>query len=58
MNKTKLYRMAALLVGGAVLLGLELGYGVAFYIAIPAAILAYTACLFGFSLMTNDNPGK
>jgi hypothetical protein len=58
MNKTKLYRMIALLAGGAVLLGLELGYGIAFYIAVPIAILVYTACLFGFSLLTNDNPGK
>jgi hypothetical protein len=58
MHKSHLFRIAAILIGGAVLFGLELGLGVEFYIAIPAAIVAYTACRLGFAMLTPDTPAK
>ncbi len=44
-------RMIAVLVGGAVMFGLELGLGVQFYIAIPVAIVTYLAVRLGFGLV-------
>jgi hypothetical protein len=58
MNKIQLIRIFAVLIGAAVLFGLELGLGVAFYIAIPVAILAYTACRLGLEMLTADMPAK
>lgn len=58
MNKPLLFRLVAILIGAAVLFGLELGFGVAFYIAVPAAIVAYTACRLGFALLTPDTAAK
>jgi len=50
MNRQTLSRLGSLVAGGAVLLGLELGFGVEYYIAIPAAILAYTLLRIAFAL--------
>jgi len=48
-----------MLIGVAVLLGLEQGLGLAFYIAIPVAILAYVACRLGLETLIADNtPAK
>jgi hypothetical protein len=58
MNKPSLFRSIAALIGAAVLFGLELGLDVAFYIAIPAAILVYTGCRLGFAMLTPDTPAK
>jgi len=58
MGKPQLYRFAAILVGATVLFGLELGLGVEYYIAIPAGIVAYTACRVGFAMLTPDTPAK
>jgi hypothetical protein len=58
MNKPHLFRIIAVLIGAAVLFGLELGLGVAIYIAIPAGILAYTACRLGFAMLTPDTPAN
>jgi hypothetical protein len=44
-------RFAAVLVGAAVLFGLEQGLGTNLYIAIPAGILAYVATLLALGLM-------
>ena len=44
-----------MLIGVAVLLGLEQGLGLAFYIAIPLAIVAYTACRLGLDMLVADN---
>jgi hypothetical protein len=51
MNRQMLGRMIAVLVGGAVMFGLELGLGVQFYIAIPVAIVIYLAVRFAFDLV-------
>ncbi len=58
MDKPRLFRLFAVLVGAAVLFGLEQGLGLALYVAIPIAILAYTACRLGFALLTPDTPAK
>jgi hypothetical protein len=59
MNKIQLIRIFAMLIGVAVLLGLEQGLGLAFYVAIPVAILAYTACRLGLETLIADNtPAK
>jgi len=51
MNRQMLGRMIAVLIGGAVMFGLELGLGVQFYIAIPVAIVTYLAVRLGFGLV-------
>jgi hypothetical protein len=51
MNLQMLGRMIAVLVGGVVMFGLELGLGVQFYIAIPVAIVTYLAVRLGFGLV-------
>jgi hypothetical protein len=51
MNRQMLGRMIAVLLGGAVMFGLELGLGVQFYIAIPVAIVTYLAVRLGFGLV-------
>ena len=50
MSRQKIGRIVSVLIGAAVLFGLEQGYGVAFYIAIPAAVIAYTAARVAFGL--------
>jgi uncharacterized membrane protein len=51
-------RLAAVLVGAAVLLALELQFGVKFYLAIPAAIAAYFATLIVLGLAFGGNQAK
>jgi hypothetical protein len=58
MNKARLLRSIAVLIGAAVLFGLEQGLGVALYIAIPAGILVYIGCRLGFAMLTPDTPAK
>jgi len=59
MNKHDIARIAAVLVGGAVLFGLELGLGVQFYIAIPAGVLVYLFTRLGLGLVLgSDTPAK
>jgi len=41
MNRQGIARIIAVLAGAAVLFGLELGFGVQFYFAIPAGVLVY-----------------
>ena len=43
MNRQRIVRIISVLVGAAVLFGLEQGLGVKIYIAIPVAIVAYLA---------------
>lgn len=50
MNRHRMIRFAAVLVGAAVLLGLEQQFGVKLYLAIPAAISAYFATLIVLTL--------
>lgn len=52
------HRIIAILLGGAVLFGLELGFGVSYYIAIPAGIIVYTAVRLGFALLVPEPPAK
>jgi hypothetical protein len=51
MNRQTLGRMLAVLVGGAVMFGLELWLGVQFYIAIPVGVVTYLAVRLGFGLV-------
>jgi uncharacterized membrane protein len=50
MTRDRMIRFAAVLVGAAVLFGLEQGLGAKLYIAIPAGILAYVATLLALGL--------
>jgi hypothetical protein len=50
MNRDRMIRFAAVLVGAGVLFGLEQGLGVNLYVAIPAGILAYAATLVALRL--------
>jgi hypothetical protein len=50
--------MIAVLIGAAVLFGLQQGLDLALYFAIPIAIVAYTACRFGFALLVPEPPAK
>lgn len=58
MYKTPLIRLVAILVGAGVLFGLQQGLGLALYIAIPVAIVAYTACRLGFEMLMPETPAK
>lgn len=51
MNASGISRIAAVLVGAAVLFGLEQGLGAKLYIAIPAGIVAYVVTLVTLGLM-------
>ncbi len=51
LDNPQLHRILAILLGGAVLFGLELGFGLSYYIAIPAGIIVYTACRLGLALL-------
>jgi uncharacterized membrane protein len=51
MNKHAVSRMVSVLVGAAVLFGLEQWFGVKLYIAIPAAVLAYIVTLVAAGLL-------
>jgi hypothetical protein len=51
MNKRGISRIVSVLVGAAVLFGLEQGLGLKFYIAIPAGVLAYLVTLVALGLV-------
>jgi len=51
MGKLDLGRLISIAIGVVVLFGLELGWGTAYYIAIPAAIVAYTAARVASGLL-------
>jgi hypothetical protein len=51
MNRRGITRIVAVLTGGAVLFGLEQGLGLQFYVALPAAVLAYLAMLVAIGLL-------
>ncbi len=50
MNRDRMIRLAAVLVGAGVLFGLERELGAKLYVAIPAGILAYVATLVALGL--------
>jgi uncharacterized membrane protein len=50
MNRDRMIRCAAVLVGAGVLFGLEQELGAKLYVAIPAGILAYIATLVALGL--------
>jgi len=50
MNRDRMIRFAAMLVGAGVLFGLEQELGAKLYVAIPAGILAYVATLVALRL--------
>ncbi|HEY4139963.1 MAG TPA: hypothetical protein VGM57_01040 [Pseudolabrys sp.] len=58
LDNPQLHRIIAILLGAAVLFGLELGFGVSYYVAIPACIIVYTACRLGFALLIPQPPAK
>ena len=47
-------RLAAVLVGAAVIFVLEQQFGAQFYVAIPAGIVAYAITLVGLGLVFGD----
>jgi hypothetical protein len=51
MNRQVIGRIISVLVGAAVLFGLEQGLGVKLYIAIPLAVIAYLAVKVAFGLL-------
>jgi hypothetical protein len=51
MNKRGISRIVSVLVGAAVLFGLEQGLGLKFYIAIRAGVLAYLVTLVALGLV-------
>ncbi len=59
MTRRGISRIVSVLVGAAVLFGLEQGLGLQLYIAIPAAILVYIVTLVAMGLMLGtDTPAK
>jgi uncharacterized membrane protein len=50
MNRDRMIRFAAVLVGAGVLFGLEQELGAKLYVAIPAGVLAYVATLVALRL--------
>ncbi len=55
MNRDRMIRFAAVLVGAGVLFGLEQGLGAKLYLAIPAGILAYVAALVALGLTVGNS---
>ena len=51
MNRLAIGRVAAVLIGAAVLPGLEQGLGMSVYVAIPAAVLAYMIAKLAIALL-------
>ena len=51
MNRHGISRIVSVLVGAAVLFGLEQGLGLKLYIAIPAGVLAYIVTLVALGLV-------
>jgi uncharacterized membrane protein len=59
MNRRGIPRIVAVLTAAAVLFGLEQGLGLQFYVALPAAVLAYLATLVVVGLLLGtDAPVK
>lgn len=56
MKPDRIGRIAAVLVGAAVLFGLEQGLGIKLYLAIPAGILAYVVTLVALGLLLEPGP--
>jgi len=56
MNKHRISRIVSVLVGAAVLFGLEQGLGLKFYIAIPAGVLAYIVTVLALGLVLGTEP--
>jgi len=56
MSRHGISRLVAVLTGAAVLFGLEQQAGLQLYLALPLAILAYFAVLFGMGLALGVNP--
>ena len=50
MSKHAISRFVAVLVGAAVLFGIEQGLGLQFYIAIPVGVVAYVVTLVALGL--------
>lgn len=48
-------RIVAVFAGAATLFGLQQGFGVVFYIALPAAIAVYVAVRFAFGLLSGTD---
>ena len=51
MSKHAISRIVAVLVGAAVVFGLEQGLGIKFYLAIPAGVIVYIATLLALGLI-------
>jgi hypothetical protein len=58
MSSFRLVRLVAVLVGAAVLFALSQTLGIALYIAIPAAIVAYAAVLVTLGLILKVEPPR
>jgi hypothetical protein len=58
MTMHRIGRLVAVLVGAAVLFGLEQGLGLQLYFAVPVALIAYLAVLAGFTLLPTDTAAK
>ena len=59
MNRDRMIRFAAVLVGAAVLLILEQQVGAKLYVAIPGGIIAYVVTLVALGLLFgNSKPAK
>jgi len=56
MSKHGISRIVAVLVGAAVLFGLEQQLGLQLYIAIPAGVLAYVVTLLAMDLALGASP--
>ena len=51
MSRSAIHRIVSVLVGAAVVYGLEQGLGLKFYIAIPVGVVAYLVTLVALGLM-------
>jgi hypothetical protein len=51
MNRLAIVRIVSVLIGAAVLFGLEQGLGMKLYFALPVAIVAYLIVKVGFGLL-------
>jgi hypothetical protein len=56
MNRLAIVRIVSVLAGAAVLLGLQRGYGVAIYYALPAGLIVYVAVKIGLGLALGIDP--
>ena len=59
MTKQGIGRIVSVLIGAAVLIGLQQGLGLQLYIAIPAAVIVYMAAKVAIGLLWGaDEPAK